>query len=229
MNSYRKWVPLLIVVFVGVPVVVIFLTSVDLIPANTSNDWIGFWGSYMGALVGALVAAWGIIKTIKESKKSEVAPYLIFEEVDKNNYPTEQVIIGHFFFFFGDTYIEKIVKITNVGKGPAKSIRIIGDSGWFTAIPVIKKDESKYVAMEYFVNLLPDKDGDGSYTEEEIMQYCGQSADIGIAVTCEDIMDNKSKYELQIKVQCSVNINTTSSEYECTPNLYLTGWKMKNN
>ncbi len=206
-----------------------FIFSFSCIVTDTSNDWIGFWGSYIGAIVGALVTAWGVSQTIKAGKIAEVSPYLAFEEVNDKKLIIGKKIWGHILDASGTNPCEKIIKITNVGNGPAKDIKIQGKGKWLTIIPLIKKDESVYVALEYFVDLLPNQDSIKSYTKEEILQYCGQSADVGIEVSCEDIMDNESKYELQVKIQCSIGIDTISSECRCKPNLYVTGWKMKGN
>lgn len=79
MNSYRKWVPLIIAALVVAPVVVIFMTSVDLIPVNTSNDWIGFWGSYLGAILGGTITLCVLYITIEQNRKDST-------KNEKNNY-----------------------------------------------------------------------------------------------------------------------------------------------
>lgn len=233
MDFFRKrWKEITLGFFVAIfviPGIFAFIFSFSCIVTDTSNDWIGFWGSYIGAIVGASVTAWGVSQTIKAGKIAEVAPYLAFEEVNDEKLIIGEKIWGHILGVSGSNPYEKIVKITNAGNGPAKDIKIQSKEKWFTIIPLIKKDESVYVALEYFVDLLPNKDSTEAYTKEEILQYCGQSADVGIEVSCEDIMNNESKYELKVKIQCSIDIDTISSECRCKPNLYVTGWKMKGN
>lgn len=207
------------------PLVVAFCVSSYRIPwpkIEGNNDWIGFWGSYLGAIIGAVVAAWGIIITIKENRKLGVAPYLIFEEVDE--IPEKTMVYGHFIDISGNSYAEKIVRITNVGNGVAIEIKIETDGKCYIQIPVLEKERTVYVAFEYGIEL-PEENID-KLSKEEIEQYCSQSRKTNVRVSCADIFGNKSFYELGLKIECIIN-GMENKKRTCSKNLYLTGWKMK--
>lgn len=116
-----------VVILIVVPLIVYGLSEVSLLPVTGGNDWAGFWGGYIGAIIGAGVAAWGIIFSIKNERHMSLAPYFIFEEVKEP--PENEMIIGHFLNCGNGQYQEKIVRMENVGNGPAVNIVIESTGG----------------------------------------------------------------------------------------------------
>ncbi len=49
--------------------IVIQRISIMSVFSSSSNDWVGFWGSYIGAIVGAFVALHVLVKTLDDNKK----------------------------------------------------------------------------------------------------------------------------------------------------------------
>lgn len=68
-NFWKKILFGIIIVFLIIPLIVIFLTSFRLIEVDTSNGWIGFWGSYLGAIIGGWCTVIGVYWTIKHTEK----------------------------------------------------------------------------------------------------------------------------------------------------------------
>ena len=195
---------------------------------TNDNDWIGFWGSYLGSITGAIlgagVAAWGIIKTINENRKLAVEPYLIFEE--EFSCPENSKAYGIFLDISGNKYAENIIKITNVGRGPALHIKFDSGGKWDTEIPVLKEDESGYVAFESSAKI-PEKDTLDEWSPEEIIEFCSQSEIRNVRVSCENIFGNISYYDLQIKKDCGINMRSEGIRKSCTVKTQLYSWKMK--
>lgn len=64
---------LIVIVTCTLPFIVTVLTSCWPSPIpefETSNDWIGFFGSYIGAILGAIITLTVMYKTIKEGEKN---------------------------------------------------------------------------------------------------------------------------------------------------------------
>lgn len=63
-------------IFVVVP---IGIKHISMIPgfSSTSNDWVGFWGSYIGAILGACVALYVLIETLKDNKRIQAREELV--------------------------------------------------------------------------------------------------------------------------------------------------------
>lgn len=93
----EHWFCFLLLVFlvlVLIPLIVVALVSCHLIVTDTTNNWIGFWGSYFGAIIGSLTTIGGVYftinnerekqkederkkeKEIKEKKRTDVIPFL---------------------------------------------------------------------------------------------------------------------------------------------------------
>ena len=74
MKKYWKEISLAtIFAVVIVPLIIALAMSVRLICTDTSNEWIGFWGSYIGAILSAGIAIYVMKETIKiESEVRDV-------------------------------------------------------------------------------------------------------------------------------------------------------------
>jgi len=55
-------------IFLIVPIVVYFLSTLPIFPVGGNNDWAGFWGGYLGAIMGAFVAIYVMKQTINIEK-----------------------------------------------------------------------------------------------------------------------------------------------------------------
>lgn len=66
MKKYWKEISLAtIFAVIIVPLIIALVMSVRLICTDTSNEWIGFWGSYIGAILSAGIAIYVMKETIK--------------------------------------------------------------------------------------------------------------------------------------------------------------------
>lgn len=52
-----------IAVFVIIPLIIAMIIKARLICVDTTNEWIGFWGSYIGAIISAGIAIYVMKKT----------------------------------------------------------------------------------------------------------------------------------------------------------------------
>lgn len=64
----KKKMIICVCIMVLIPILIQRL-SITPIFFSTSNDWVGFWGSYIGAIVGAGVALYVLMETLEENKK----------------------------------------------------------------------------------------------------------------------------------------------------------------
>lgn len=226
-DNLKKWICKhkkleIILIIILLPSLVAVITTAKWLPVNVSNDWIGFWGTYLGVVGGACVTVWGINKTVKENRKLGVEPYLIFEEIDE--LPKEEVATVHFENILGNSYAEKIIKITNVGNGPAVEIIIDSNEKWHTRFPVLKKEESVYVAVEHGVNV-PEISNLENLSKKEIESFCLQNKETGLTVKYEDILGNVSAYKLYMELECSIETYRESGKRYYVTKMVLSKWK----
>ena len=71
-RDWTKYLLVLIVIFVIIPLGVAFMLSFRFIITDTTNEWIGFWGGYLGAILGGVITLYVLWKTIKEEKKISI-------------------------------------------------------------------------------------------------------------------------------------------------------------
>ena len=55
--------------FAIVPVLVILVTTPNILDVNTESQWISFWGNYLGALTGGVLGIAGAVFVLKETLK----------------------------------------------------------------------------------------------------------------------------------------------------------------
>ena len=52
----KKWIIAIVCIALVMPILLGILVSIPSVAwLKTSNDWIGFWGSYAGAIIGGLI------------------------------------------------------------------------------------------------------------------------------------------------------------------------------
>lgn len=66
MNKNWKEITLAVIfIFIILPGMIALSMNIKLICTDTSNEWIGFWGSYIGSIVGAAATVAGVYITIR--------------------------------------------------------------------------------------------------------------------------------------------------------------------
>ena len=65
-----KGVGFAVALFIIIPAITAIIVSVSLFPClETSNDWIGFLGSYLGSILGGIITLLVMQKTLVSSKE----------------------------------------------------------------------------------------------------------------------------------------------------------------
>lgn len=86
----KRWTELFLMgifIFIIIPLFIAFILSFRFICTDTSNEWIGFWGSYLGSVLGGLITLFVLYQTLKENRLSQLRR----EKIDFCNYISELV------------------------------------------------------------------------------------------------------------------------------------------
>ena len=69
-----------LVIIIVVPLLVALAINISLVVTDTSNGWIGFWGSYLGDIVGSDATIGGVALTLYYQRKKDEADELVKEK-----------------------------------------------------------------------------------------------------------------------------------------------------
>jgi len=68
----KKWIIAIVCIALVMPILLGILVSIPSVAwLKTSNDWIGFWGSYAGAIIGGLITLLVLALTLKDNEKTQ--------------------------------------------------------------------------------------------------------------------------------------------------------------
>lgn len=211
-------------IIVGIIFVLFLIPIMALKYGATIDGILGYIGAIVGSSIGALIAGWGITATIKANQKQAVAPYLVFREVSV--IPENTNLFASFIIRKGDTFIDLILSLKNVGSGAA----IDCTTGEYNTVPsvvadIIDKEEEKYVLINCPVMVLDNENAE-NWTQEEKDNYLSQSETVPFIFNYKDILGNKHSYRLLIEIQCSIGYDDGDpNNIKCFQKLTLNSWE----
>lgn len=70
-KAAKTFLPISLIVLL-MPVIIGGIVSIVILPQlETSNDWIGFWGSYAGSVVGGIITLLVMKKTLESNRQNQ--------------------------------------------------------------------------------------------------------------------------------------------------------------
>lgn len=114
----KNWKLILWCIFlsIAIPIITSLIATLHIFPIETSNDWIGFYGSYFGALLGGFVTLYGIKLTFENEKRKEL------KEKENSILPNLALRIKPFGEM--EPFTQFKVEVVSVGKGTAYSVKM---------------------------------------------------------------------------------------------------------